>query len=188
MAEVKVLIKGFTNTDTKDDNEAEVTSCTTALVKDGDFIIVTDPGVLADQKILKDALAKEGLTINDVTHVFITHPHMDHYRNIGMFPKAISLDYTGIWTGNKYNDLTWDLTPSISFILTPGHKDDSLTMLVKTEQGTIAIAGDVWWRENYPQEDPYASDQKLLEESRKKILKIADYIVPGHGDMFKVSK
>ncbi|MFH1522900.1 MAG: hypothetical protein ABIE43_03730 [Patescibacteria group bacterium] len=29
-------------------------------------------------------------------------------------------------------------------------------------------------------------DMKTLIESRKKLLKISDYIIPGHGKMFKV--
>ena len=33
-----------------------------------------------------------------------------------------------------------------------------------------------------------ARDEKALQESRKKILEIADYIIPGHGKMFKVEK
>jgi hypothetical protein len=32
------------------------------------------------------------------------------------------------------------------------------------------------------------SDEKALKESRKKILEIADYIIPGHGKMFKVKR
>ena len=36
----------------------------------------------------------------------------------------------------------------------------------------------------YPGEDPYAIDAKRLEDSRKKVLALADYIIPGHGKMF----
>ena len=43
-------------------------------------------------------------------------------------------------------------------------------------------------KENYPEIDPYASDMKKLKESRKKLLELADYIIPGHGKMFKVEK
>jgi glyoxylase-like metal-dependent hydrolase (beta-lactamase superfamily II) len=71
--------------------------------------------------------------------------------------------------------------------------------LVKTSKGDIVIAGDLfWWRTNEEQktdynilverEDPYVKNKAELEESRKKILEIADYIIPGHGKMFKVKK
>ena len=36
--------------------------------------------------------------------------------------------------------------------------------------------------------DPYMKNEKQLMESRNKILEIADYIIPGHGKMFKVEK
>lgn len=34
----------------------------------------------------------------------------------------------------------------------------------------------------------YSEAPKLQEVNRNKILKLADYIVPGHGPMFKVTK
>lgn len=36
--------------------------------------------------------------------------------------------------------------------------------------------------------EPWSQDKELQEKSRAKIWKLADYIVPGHGDMFKVDK
>lgn len=56
--------------------------------------------------------------------------------------------------------------------------------------GTVVISGDIF--EN-AQDRQYANlwrDNSLLpelqERSRNRILSIADYIVPGHGGMFKV--
>lgn len=60
--------------------------------------------------------------------------------------------------------------------------------MVNTDIGKIAICGDVLWNEDGPLDDPHASDKKELEESRKKILKLANYIIPGHGPMFKIKK
>jgi len=69
--------------------------------------------------------------------------------------------------------------------------------LVKTEDlGKVVIAGDVfWWVDEEEQrtdkqsllghEDPYVKDEKALRESRERILNLADYIIPGHGEMFK---
>jgi len=37
-------------------------------------------------------------------------------------------------------------------------------------------------------EDEFATDIEKLKESRKKVLEIADWIIPGHGKMFKVNK
>jgi len=74
------------------------------------------------------------------------------------------------------------------------------SVLVPTEDfGKIVIAGDIfWWRDNEKQKtdkeslinhkDPYVKNEEALINSRKKVLDIADYIIPGHGKMFKVEK
>ena len=55
------------------------------------------------------------------------------------------------------------------------------------------VGADVfWWAENEEQKvdiekhDDFAEDMKTLKESRRKALEIADFIIPGHGKMFKV--
>lgn len=189
MAEVKVLIEGWTNADSVAEGDEENDACTTTLIKDEEIIAVVDPGVLNDKSILIDALAKEGLRIKDITHVFVTHSHIDHYRNVGMFPVTTKvLEYWAEWNGGRPKNWDEQFTRNIRIIKTPGHNYDGLTFLVKTKLGQVAIVGDLWWKENYPSDDPYASDMQKLKESRKKILEIADYIIPGHGKMFKVEK
>lgn len=185
MTKVKILIEGYTTADEKKAGE-EKTCPTITLVKSENIVMIVDPGVLEDQKILADKLKEEGLKINDVNIVFITHSHLDHYRNIGMFPKAKTLEYYGLWDKNTVEDWEEQFTKDIRIIKTPGHNHNSITLLVKTEKGIIAIVGDVFWKENFPLNDPYASDKKELKKSRKKILKMADWIIPGHGKMFKV--
>jgi len=190
MATVKVLIPGHTSEDSANENpdEPETTCATISLVRDNDLIMVIDPGVLESQQQIIDALKKEGLTIQDITHVCITHSHIDHYRNIGMFPTAKTLEYYGLWDKNMVEDYDEQFTENIKVIKTPGHDSTSITLLIKTDQGVVAICGDVFWKEEGPVEDPYASRPKKLKESREKVLKLADYIVPGHADMYKVKK
>jgi len=187
MAEVKVLIEGYTTADTAETGEGK-TCPTITLVRDKDVVMVVDPGVLEDQKILIDKLREECLTVDNINVVFITHSHLDHYRNIGMFPNAKTLEYWGLWDRNTVEDWQEQFTDNIKVIKTPGHNYDSLTLIVKTNKGTIAICGDVFWKENFPEDDPYASDKEKLKESRKKVLEMADWIIPGHGKMFKVKK
>ena len=155
MANVKVLIPGFTNADSKDAGEEK--TCAT-------------------------------IWVDDVNLVFITHSHIDHYRNIGMFPKAKTLEFFGLWDGGAVSDWSEQFTNDIRIIKTPGHNYDGLTMLVKTADGEVAICGDVFWKENFPEVDAYATDTKKLAASRKKVVEIADWIVPGHSDIYKVKK
>lgn len=188
MAEVKVLILGYTNEDSKKESKEEKTRATITLVKDKNIVMIVDPGVLESQQILIDALKKESLSVNDVNIVCITHSHIDHYRNIGMFPNAKTLEFYGLWDKETVDDWQEKFTKDIKIMKTPGHDSTSITLLVKTNKGTIAIVGDVFWEENLPKEDEYADDPKKLKESRKKVLEIADYIVPGHADIYEVKK
>ncbi|MBT4824075.1 MBL fold metallo-hydrolase [Candidatus Woesearchaeota archaeon] len=181
MAKVKILIEGYSGGETKGH------SCSTiVLIQDKGINIVVDPGTLPNQNLLKDKLKQENLTVKDITHVFITHSHMDHYRNIGMFPTAKTIDFWGLWEGDVWKKQDKKITKDISFVKTAGHSDDSVTLLVKTKKGVIAICGDVFWKKNMPEKDNFANDHLKLNQSRKKILELADYIIPGHGGMFKV--
>ncbi len=187
MAEVKILIEGYTTADTAEAGE-EKTCPTITLIKDKDIVMIVDPGVLENQKILIDILRKEGLTIDDIDIVCITHSHVDHYRNIGMFPRAKTLEYWGLWDKNTAEDWKEQFTENIHIVKTPGHSYDSITLFVKIDKEIVAICGDVFWKENFPEDDAYASDKEKLQESRKKILEMADWVIPGHGKMFKVQK
>ncbi len=186
MAKVKVLIEGYTNADARVSSGQEKTCPTISLVVDKDIVMVVDPGALDNQKILVDALAKEGLTVEDITHVCVTHSHIDHYRNVGMFPKAKVLEYFGLWTGGHVEDWQENFTDDIQILKTPGHDYTCITLFVKQDDdGVVAICGDVFWKEGGPEFDPYASDHKKLQHSRELVLKMSQWIIPGHAGMHK---
>ena len=194
--EVKILVEGVTNADSVVETGEEHTQPTITLVRDGDLIMVVDPGILKNQDILVDALAKENLTVQDVNLVFITHSHFDHYRNIGMFPNAKTLEYFGLWSKDTVENWSENFTPNIQVLHTPGHDYTSLSLLVTMSPeseypGTVAICGDVFWKKSFPLEphdDAYASNPERLKESREMILRTADWIIPGHGGIYKNDK
>jgi glyoxylase-like metal-dependent hydrolase (beta-lactamase superfamily II) len=185
MAEVKILVEGHT---TADSGGAESTEPTITLVRDKNVIMVVDPGCLSNKNKLIQSLKNEGLTADDVNFVCLTHSHIDHYMNIGLFPNAKVLEYYGIWHRDTVEDWKEHFTDDIKIIKTPGHRSTGISLLVKTKDGIIGIIGDIFWKENSPEADPYADDNKKLIESRKMVLKLADWIIPGHGKMFKVKK
>ena len=90
------------------------------------------------------------------------------------------------------------LGSDIEILETPGHVLEHLSLLINTPKGKVALAGDcLWWVKGEKQmvnvnkkddSHPKDLDMKKLIASRKKLLKIADYIIPGHGKMFKVKK
>ena len=190
-AEVKILVEGYTNADSVAERGLEVARPTISLVKDQNLIVVVDPGNLESQDLLVEALAQQNITPDQVNIVCITHSHLDHYRNIGMFKYAKTLEYFGLWDKEYVEDLPQYLSSHIQVIKTPGHDYTGLSLVVETKEGFVAIVGDIFWREDSPKEpedDMFASDVKKLAESRKMILNMADFIVPGHGPKFQVKK
>lgn len=182
---VDILLKGYYSL-----GDTSGRACSTVtLIEDKDLRIVVDPGALADPGLLLRELDKRDLSVVDIDVVFITHSHMDHLRNIGLFPGAKILDYSGWWQGDVWSSPTAVINDNIKVIETPGHSHDGITLLVNTTEGIIAICGDLFWDSSFPErpeDDPFASDVALLAKSRKKLMEMADYIIPGHGDMFEI--
>ena len=194
MNEVKVLIDGYA----KEIEDGWIASSTVTLVKSNDKNIIVDPG--CNRIKLIEALKKEGLETKDIDLVLLTHDHTDHILLAGIFEKAKVLTPYEIYDGdtqirhkNKIPDA------DVKIIQTPGHARSHISFLVKTEKGSIVIAGDLWWwKDDEKQEtdydslieknDPYVRDKDILIKTREKILEIADYIIPGHGKMFNVRK
>ena len=81
-------------------------------------------------------------------------------------------------------------------IHTPGHVPNHYSLFVTIEKEKFLLAGDLfWWKIDEKQEtnyesllnhkDSFAEDKEKLIKSRKKVLKIADWIIPGHGKTFR---
>ncbi|MGV8141845.1 MAG: MBL fold metallo-hydrolase [Candidatus Woesearchaeota archaeon] len=181
LAKVKIIVPGYIM------HGSGIVCSTCTLIKSEGKNIIVDPGTTKNQRIIIDALKKEGLTLRDIHVVCITHSHLDHYRNIGMFENAKSLDYWGLWSKDKlsFNTKERQFNKDIRVLRTPGHSYDGITLLVKTDTGIVAICGDIFWKKDYPKKDVYAFDAKQLEKDRTMLKKVADYIIPGHGKMFR---
>ena len=196
MAEVKILIEGYSRTE----GDAEAASCTTTLIKENNLNIIVDPGM--NRKLLLSALKKENLSVKDINYVILTHTHIDHCLLAGIFENAIILDDISSYTfDGKIRGHDGKVPGTdIEIIKTPGHDQFHCSIVVDTKDlGKVVIAADViWWQDDEEQKtdresimnhiDPYMKNEKQLIESRNKILEIADYIIPGHGKMFKVKK
>ncbi|MDJ0962504.1 MAG: MBL fold metallo-hydrolase, partial [Acidimicrobiia bacterium] len=59
---------------------------TVSLIRDGDRIIVVDPGMVPDRSVILDPLAALNVAPEDVTDVVISHHHPDHTWHIALFP------------------------------------------------------------------------------------------------------
>src|SRR6188508_2777710 len=157
------------------------------LVRDGDALIVVDPGMVARRGLILEPLAGLGVAPEAITHVFLTHHHPDHTINIALFPNAEVVDFWARYRGDQWLDHQGDgyqVSEHAHLILTPGHTSEDATLLVETDDGVVACTHTWWHADRTPGIDPLAVDQVALEASRARILAEADIVVPGHGGAF----
>lgn len=193
MIKIKVLIEGYV----KEENGVEFASSSVTFLQENNLNIIVDPGM--DRELLLNSLRAENLSPENIDYVILTHTHLDHCLLAGIFENAKSLDGDSIYSSDGSIIPHDGKIPGteIEIIETPGHDQFHCSVLADSEEyGKVAIVGDVfWWRTGEAQQtdaeklvnqrDPYVKDEKQLIESRKKILEIADYVIPGHGKMFK---
>ena len=180
VASVHLLHAGYTG---------ERVGSSVMLVRDGDALIVADPGMVARRSLILDPLAALGVKPESVTHVFLSHHHPDHTVNIALFPNAEVVDF---WA--RYKDDLWldhegegyALSPNTQLWLTPGHSEEDATLIVRADDGVHALTHLWWHSDRTPEIDPLGSDQAAIVRHRERVLAVADVVVPGHGAPFRV--
>jgi len=159
------------------------------LVRDGDALIVADPGMVASRARILDPLAALGVAPEAVTHVFLSHHHPDHTVNIGLFPDAEVVDFWARYRDDLWLDHPGDgyrLSPRTQLWLTPGHTEEDATLIIEADDAVYALT-HLWWRgDRTPAVDPLAWDQAAIERGRARVLAAADVVIPGHGEAFRV--
>jgi glyoxylase-like metal-dependent hydrolase (beta-lactamase superfamily II) len=185
MAEVKVLLVGYFKWVKKNICRA---SSTITLIRDGKEKIIVDTGNLVDEKKILAALRKNKIKPTDITIVINTHRHSDHVACNFLFKKAKFFDNDGVTMGDQFTFFPrrgFEVTENVKVIQTPGHTMNDCSVLVKTKNGKVAVVGDLICKEG-SFNLAFVEDKKMYRVSQKKILKMADWIVPGHGNIFKV--
>lgn len=169
------------------DGDHERVSGTVTVIIDEPAVIVVDPGMVADRGALLAALAAHGPLAGDVTDVVFSHHHPDHTVNAALFPDARIHDHWAVYHGDRWVDRDAHgaiLSPSVRLLRTPGHTSEDISTVASTEAG-VYVCTHAWWSAKGPEQDPLASDQGKLAESRKLLLSFADVIIPGHGPSFR---
>ena len=122
------------------------------------------PPVILPEHELAHQLEQIGVRPEDVSHVILTHMHLDHAGNLGMFRHArISVqraehayafgpDRGPAWFECDYDlpDLRWDLVegdweamPGLEVVLTRGHTPGHQSVVVTLkETGSVVLVGD----------------------------------------------
>ncbi len=167
---------------------------TSTLIK-GKVNVLVDTGGPWDQDKLLQELRANDLSPQDIAYVVCTHGHSDHVGNLNLFKDAkhivgFDINHKDVYFEHDFKNgevykIYEDL---IQVIPTPGHMHSDVTVLVSNvaDLGAVAICGDLF--ESGNDEDSWKELSEWPEEqlrNRKKVLSLANYIVPGHGPMFK---
>ncbi|XP_044578095.1 metallo-beta-lactamase domain-containing protein 1 isoform X2 [Cotesia glomerata] len=183
MYQVIVLFNGYSKQ--LEDGKSEA-NCSCTLIKGQEINIIVDTMTAWDRDKILTALRSHNVKPEEINYVVCTHSHADH---IGEY----------------------QLNEDLKIIATPGHTSEDITLLIKNcriintdvndvdgsqalQTYCVAIVGDLFEKEaDIADPEIWKSvGKKELEKTQAKnrlmIIKSADYIVPGHGPMFKVTE
>jgi glyoxylase-like metal-dependent hydrolase (beta-lactamase superfamily II) len=195
MNEVHIIQQGYSFIDGEGKYRATGSS---TLVKTSKHVIIVDTGSPRERDKILQGLKKFGVKTEDVDHVIGTHGHVDHVGNLNLFSKAVYIvgndicESEDIYKENslkKGDSLTLE-ADQVVIIPTAGHTNEDISVVVyNTRFGTVVIAGDLFECEN--DNDCWKDVSQFPDQqarNRDKVQQIADWIIPGHGGMFKVKK
>lgn len=186
-------------------------STNTVLIRDEGMNIILDPGILQLGRYgsLKKRLEEFNLTPDDIDLVINSHCHYDHVEANYMFrgkPLIIhekELEYTDKLYWREWREAflgimdtksvkgDHKITENVRVIETVGHTPGSITTLVETDDGLVALVGDaVIVKEDLLELRPPSVVTKNIEaevavNSLKKIRSLNPVlVVPGHDAPF----
>ena len=169
--------------------------------------VLFDVGHHCNRLTLLNGLSRQGMTPADVKAVFLSHLHFDHANNIDLFPHAkvyVSRREWNYAAAPHADDMfiPWmireqlqkhdvdflegdgKLAEGVRYFPAPGHTPGSFALRLDTDRhGCVVVAGDAI---KYAKEavtcacDMAFDSVETGTETIKRILAMADRIVPGH--------
>lgn len=191
--EVFVLHEGYS----KNTATGSLANCSCTLIK-GNKNIIIDTMTPWDKDFILEKIEAHGLTPGNINFVVSTHGHSDHCGNNNLFLEAVHIMGFSISHKNFYENYSFEtqgaykIDDYVKIIPTPGHMTAHVSVAVVTSNNeTVVVAGDLFENEDDLSDESIwknagSENEKQQAESRRKILEIADYIIPGHGKMFRV--
>lgn len=173
----------------------------TVLIR-GERDYLVDPGLIMQGAPLFSALGELGVDANEIRDVILTHLHFDHAEGMAAWPQRRTFVHR-IETEAPYAQIVagqlemaklevvdgeeGEIEPGVRWMLTPGHCDGLITILVDTDDGLVAIASDCvgplpeYFDEMDLPEDFGPEREELLRQWRR----IRDLdpatVIPGHN-------
>ncbi|XP_071440878.1 metallo-beta-lactamase domain-containing protein 1 [Hetaerina americana] len=194
--EVHVISTGYSN-----DSEGCMYANSTCTLLIGRNNIVVDTLNPWSKDVLIAGLEKHGLSCDDINFLVCTHGHSDHVGNNNLFLRAkhvvgYDISFENCFYEHDFkNGKPYVIDDDVQVISTPGHTHADVSVIVQSQKhGVVAVTGDLFEREedlinpSIWQVSGGSEQPKIQESYRAKIIKLADYIIPGHGPMFKVTE
>jgi glyoxylase-like metal-dependent hydrolase (beta-lactamase superfamily II) len=196
----KILFTGeHTNYDHGTHYEISPLTSSVAYLDDGKGNkILFDTGSLAWQEKLLSELKAIDVSVDEITHVLLTHFHLDHTANCILFKNAeihanrsLIEHKTGKCT--VYRDMHEKVLPAgIQVFPTPGHTQDHVSYFFEIDGTRYCFAGDAVRNDiledggapHYLPEDR----KKEFRHSVKMIFEHCDVIIPGHFEVIEKEK
>jgi glyoxylase-like metal-dependent hydrolase (beta-lactamase superfamily II) len=162
---------------------------------------VVDPGLVMQGAPVSSSLRARGIEPHTVK-VILTHAHFDHVEALIEFSQRetylheIELDapYTGIYQSiidmvriTKLSGEEGEIEPGLRWILTPGHSDGLVSLLVDTDDGLVVIASDCvgplpeYFEQMDLPEDFGPEREELLRQWERIRALDPQTVIPGHN-------
>ena len=141
---------------------------------------MVDLGIPADKDSILQGLKNNRVAPKDIDTVILTHSDVDHIGNMNLFPNATFIGGNDVIEGDLFKEFfkeKYVVDDNITVIHTPGHDNRSITVLVKTEKGLVAITGDLfeydrdWVTTDTSQAwEPWSQDKKITAQKPREDL------------------
>ena len=173
----------------------------TLLVR-GERDYLVDPGLIMQGAPVIGAMTELGVDPNEVKDVILTHLHFDHAEGLAGWPMRRTYVHK-IETEAPYAQLVsgvmemanleildgeeGEIEPGLRWMLTPGHSDGLISLLVDTDDGLVVIASDCvgplpeyFEQMNLPEDFGPEREELLKQWKRIRDLDPA-VVIPGHN-------
>jgi len=162
---------------------------------------VVDPGVMMQGAPVTGSLRKRGIEPH-TTKVILTHTHFDHVQALIEFTQRetyvheieLEAPYAALEKGVldmvrtiKLTGEEGEIEPGLRWILTPGHSNGLISILVDTDDGLVVIASDCVgplpeYFEKMDLPEDFGPERDELLHQWERIRELDPYmVVPGHN-------
>ncbi len=162
---------------------------------------VVDPGLIMQGAPVTASLRARGIEPHE-TKVILTHTHFDHVEALVEFAQRetyvhrieLEAPYAAIEQGVldmvrpiELEGEEGEIEPGVRWILTPGHSDGLISLLVDTDEGLVVIASDCVgplpeYFEQMELPEDFGPERDELLRQWKRIRALDPYmVIPGHN-------